>query len=35
MTLSYERRTKESHSKRDEHLGIIPQRLTTYSSLVV
>ena len=38
MTLSYERRTKESHSKeleRLEHLGIIQKGLTGYSSLVV
>ena len=38
MTLSYERRTKESYSKemdRLEYLGIIQKGLTSFSSPVV
>ena len=38
MTVSYERRTKESHSKKMDRLeciGIIQNGLTGYSSLVV
>ena len=39
MTLSYERRTKESHSKRNGQIGTfryyLKKGLTSYSSLVV